>query len=87
LLRAWGYMRVSRLLRPLFVANGQRVKSTKVCGISFNVAQHDFVRTVHVLRDLRAADIVWDYHGWTMTAKRLLNLVTTNFNIDGWHCD
>jgi hypothetical protein len=40
------------------LANGHRVASTKVCDISFTVAQHDFVRSFHVFRHLRAADIV-----------------------------
>jgi hypothetical protein len=51
-------MRKSATKTHVRLANGQRVTSTIVCDISFAVAQHDFVRTFHVLRDLRAADIV-----------------------------
>jgi hypothetical protein len=41
------------------LANGHRVASPKACGcITFTLAQHDFVRVFHVLRDLRASNIV-----------------------------
>jgi hypothetical protein len=53
-----------------------------VCDISFTVAQHDFVRTFHALRDLRAADIVlglpWlddEQAGLKFGAERLFTLM------------
>jgi hypothetical protein len=40
------------------LANGQRVTSTTVCDITFELASHEFQRTFYVIRDLRAADLV-----------------------------
>jgi predicted aspartyl protease len=34
------------------LANGQRVTSSTVCDITFELAQHEFHRTFYVLRDL-----------------------------------
>jgi hypothetical protein len=52
------HIRMSSTKSPMRFVDGQRVASTKVCDISFTVAQHGFVRKFRVLRDLRAADIV-----------------------------
>jgi hypothetical protein len=40
------------------VINGQRVTSSIVCDISFEMARHEFQRTFYGLRDLRAANQV-----------------------------
>jgi hypothetical protein len=39
------------------LANGQRVTSSTVCNVTYELAQHEFQRTFYVLRDLRAADL------------------------------
>jgi hypothetical protein len=39
-------------------ANGQRVTSSTVCDLIFELARHEFHRTFYVLRDLRAADLI-----------------------------
>jgi hypothetical protein len=41
---------------PVRLANGQRVTSSTVCDVTFELARHDFHRTFYVLHDLRAAD-------------------------------
>jgi hypothetical protein len=43
---------------PVQLANGQRVTSSTVCDITFELARHEFQRTFYVLRDLRAADLI-----------------------------
>jgi hypothetical protein len=40
------------------LANGQRVTSSTVCGVTFEPARHEFQRTFYVLRDLRAAGLL-----------------------------
>jgi hypothetical protein len=40
------------------LANGQRVTSSTVCDVTFELARHEFHRTFCVLRDLRAADLI-----------------------------
>jgi hypothetical protein len=40
------------------LANGQRVTSSTVCDVTFELARHAFHRTFYVLRDLRAADLI-----------------------------
>jgi hypothetical protein len=40
------------------LANGQRATSSTVCDITCELARHEFQRTVYVLRDLRAANLV-----------------------------
>ena len=40
------------------LANGQRVTSSTVCDVTFELARHEFHRTFYVLRDLRAADLI-----------------------------
>jgi hypothetical protein len=40
------------------LANGQRVTSSTVCDVTFELARHEFHRTFFVLRDLRAADLI-----------------------------
>jgi hypothetical protein len=43
---------------PVRLANGQRVTSSTVCDVTFELARHEFQRTFYVLRDLRAADLI-----------------------------
>jgi hypothetical protein len=43
---------------PVRLANGQRVTSTTVCDITFELARHEFHRTFYVLRDLRTANLI-----------------------------
>jgi hypothetical protein len=51
------------------LANGQRVTSSTVFDVTFEMAKHEFHRTFYVLRDLRDADLImglpWldDEHG------------------------
>jgi hypothetical protein len=52
------YTRKSPTKTPVRLANGQRVTSSIVCDISFELACHEFQRTFYVLRDLRAANLV-----------------------------
>jgi hypothetical protein len=40
------------------LANGQRVTSSTVCDVAFELARHEFHRTFYVLRDLCAADLI-----------------------------
>jgi hypothetical protein len=40
------------------LANGQRVTSSTLCDITFELARHEFQRTFYVLRDLRDADMI-----------------------------
>jgi hypothetical protein len=40
------------------LANGQRVTSSTVCDVTFELAHNEFHRTFYVLRDLRAADLI-----------------------------
>jgi hypothetical protein len=40
---------------PVRHANGQRVTSSTVCDVTFELARHEFHRTFYVLRDLRDA--------------------------------
>jgi hypothetical protein len=40
------------------LANGQRVTSSTICDVAFQLARHEFQRTFYVLRDLRAADLI-----------------------------
>jgi hypothetical protein len=43
---------------PIRLANGQRVTSSIVCDVTFELARHEFQRIFYVLRDLRAADLI-----------------------------
>jgi hypothetical protein len=43
---------------PVRLANGQRVTSSTVCDVTFELARHEFHRTFYVLRDLRAVDLI-----------------------------
>jgi hypothetical protein len=43
---------------PVRLANGQRVSSTTVCDVTFELARHEFHRNFYVLRDLRTADLI-----------------------------
>jgi hypothetical protein len=40
------------------LANGQRVTSSTVCDVTFELARHEFHRTFYLLRDLRASDLI-----------------------------
>jgi hypothetical protein len=40
------------------LANGQRVTSSTVSDVTFELARHEFQRTFYVLRDLRATDLI-----------------------------
>jgi hypothetical protein len=40
------------------LTNGQRVTSSTVCDVTFELARHEFHRTFYVLRDLHAADLI-----------------------------
>jgi hypothetical protein len=40
------------------LANGQRVTSSTVCDVTFELARHEFQRNFYLLRDLRVADLV-----------------------------
>jgi hypothetical protein len=40
------------------LTSGQRVTSSTVCDVTFELARHEFHRTFYVLRDLRAADLI-----------------------------
>jgi hypothetical protein len=55
----------------------QRVNSTRVSHI-FHFAKHDFVPTFHVLRDLRAANIVLGLQ-WLDDEQAILNVVLIGF--------
>jgi hypothetical protein len=50
--------RKSATKTPVRLANGQRVTSSTVCNVTFELARHEFHRTFYVLRDLRAADLM-----------------------------
>jgi hypothetical protein len=79
----WMGLQMSNLFTKAHVrlANGQRVASTKLCGMPFTLAQHEFVRTLHALRDLRAADIVLQYHGWMMSKQHLSLVPSASFTL------
>jgi hypothetical protein len=40
------------------LTNGQRLTSSTVCDVTFELDRHEFQRTFYVLRDLRATDLV-----------------------------
>jgi hypothetical protein len=40
------------------LANGQRVTSSTVCDVTFELARHEFHRISYVLRDVRVADLI-----------------------------
>jgi predicted MarR family transcription regulator len=40
------------------LANGQRVTSSTVSDVTFELARHEFHRIFYVLRDLRAGDLI-----------------------------
>jgi hypothetical protein len=50
--------RKSATKTPILLANGQRVTSTIVCDVTFELARHEFHRTFYVLRDLRTCDLI-----------------------------
>jgi hypothetical protein len=43
---------------PVRLANGQRVTSSTVYDVIFELTRHEFHRTFYVVRDLRAADLL-----------------------------
>jgi hypothetical protein len=43
---------------PVRLANGQRVTSSTVCDVTFELARHEFHRTFSVLRGLRTTDLI-----------------------------
>jgi hypothetical protein len=47
----------SQTKTPLRLANGQRVTSSTLCDITFELARHEFQRNVYVLRGLSVADL------------------------------
>jgi hypothetical protein len=51
-------IRKSPTKTPVRPTNGQRVTSSNVCDITFELARQEFQRTIYVLRELRAADLV-----------------------------
>jgi methyl coenzyme M reductase subunit C len=50
--------RKSMTKTPVRLANGQRVTSSTVCDVTFELARREFQRTFYVLRDLRAVDLI-----------------------------
>jgi predicted aspartyl protease len=50
--------RKSATKTPVRLANGQRVTSTTICDVTFELARHEFHRTFYVLRDLRTDDLI-----------------------------
>jgi hypothetical protein len=50
--------RKSATKTPVRLDNGQRVTSTTICDITFELARHEFHRTFYVLRDLRTSDLI-----------------------------
>jgi hypothetical protein len=73
------HTRQSLTKTPFRLANGQRVTSSTVCDVTFELARHEFQRTFYVLRDLRAADLIMRvYHGLT-TNMTLYSLVIPGF--------
>jgi hypothetical protein len=52
------HIRKSMTKTPVRLANGQRVTSSIVCDVTFELARHEFHRTFYVLRDLRAAYLI-----------------------------
>jgi predicted aspartyl protease len=56
--------RKSQTKTPVRLANGQRVTSSTVYDITFELARHEFQRMFYVLRDLRALDLVIGLLPW-----------------------
>jgi hypothetical protein len=52
------HTRKSQTMTQVLLANGQRMTSSIVCDITFELARHEFQRNFYVLRDLRASDLV-----------------------------
>jgi hypothetical protein len=52
------HTRQSPTKTPHRLANGQRVTSSIVCDVTFELARHELQRTLYVLRDSRAVDLV-----------------------------
>jgi hypothetical protein len=50
--------RKSLIKTQVRLANGQRVTSSTVCDLTFELTRHEFQRNFYVLRDLSAADLI-----------------------------
>jgi hypothetical protein len=62
------------------LANGQRVTSSTVCDVTFELARHEFYRTFYVLRDLRVVDLILGLPCYGLTTNMpLYNLVLPGF--------
>jgi hypothetical protein len=61
--------RKSQTKTQIRLANGQRVTSSTISGIVFELARHEFQRIFNVLRDLRGGDMIlgllWLNDEWT----------------------
>jgi hypothetical protein len=68
--------RKSKFKTPVRLANGQRLPSSTICEISFELVRHVIERTFYVLRDLRAADLVLGFP-WLDDEKIYLQFSTT----------
>jgi hypothetical protein len=68
--------RKSKTTTPDRLANGQRVASSTVCDITFELAHHELQRTLYVLRDLRVADLVLGFL-WLSDEQASLQFGTT----------
>jgi hypothetical protein len=60
------------------LANGQRVTSSIICDVTFDLARHEFQRTFYVIRDLRVADLVQGLP-WLDDEHASYNLVLPEF--------
>jgi hypothetical protein len=52
--------RKSKVKTSVRLAKGQRVTSSIVCDLTFDLAHHELKRTFYVWRDLRAANLLLD---------------------------
>jgi hypothetical protein len=69
--------RKSQTRTQVLLANGQRMTSSIVCDITFELARHEFQRNFYVLRDLRAPDIVLNLP-WLDDDEASLQIGTTH---------
>jgi hypothetical protein len=63
-------------MTPIRLANGQLVASLTVCGVTFELARHEFQRAFYVSLNLRAADLVVALL-WLDDEQALLQFSTT----------
>jgi hypothetical protein len=67
------------------LANGQRVTSSTVYDVTFELARHEFQQTFYVLRDLRDADLIVGLP-WPDDEHASLQFGSTKvFTLDGRH--